>query len=99
MLIEYRAKALYTLLLEKYYVDELYNLIVTRPLFFIAGVVLNQGVDRGLIEGTVAATGTGVEVSGEVMRRTETGNVQHYALVYLLGAIGIVAYYVYLVIH
>jgi NADH-quinone oxidoreductase subunit L len=98
-LIEYRAKALYTLLLEKYYIDELYDLVVTRPLFFISSVVLNQGVDRGLIEGTVGAAATGVEVGGEVVRRTETGNVQHYAFAYLLGAIGIVAYYVYLVIH
>jgi NADH-quinone oxidoreductase subunit L len=99
MLIENRARALYTLLLEKYYIDELYDLVVTRPLFFISSVVLNQGVDRGLIEGTVGAAATGVEVGGEVVRRSETGNVQHYALVYLLGAIGIVAYYVYLVIH
>jgi NADH-quinone oxidoreductase subunit L len=97
--IQYRAQALYTVLLEKYYIDELYDLVVTRPLFFISSVVLNQGVDRGLIEGTVGAAATGVEVGGEVVRRTETGNVQHYALVYLLGAIGIVAYYIYLVIH
>jgi NADH-quinone oxidoreductase subunit L len=98
-LIEYRAKALYTLLLEKYYVDELYNLIVTRPLFFVSSVILNQGVDRGVIEGTVNGAAVTVEVGGEVVRRTETGNVQHYAFVYLLGVIGIVAYYIYLVIR
>jgi NADH-quinone oxidoreductase subunit L len=98
-LIEYRAKAFYTLLLDKYYIDELYDLVVTRPLFFISSVVLNQGIDRGLIEGTVGAAATGVEVGGEVVRRSETGNVQHYAFVYLLGVIGIVAYYLYLVIH
>jgi NADH-quinone oxidoreductase subunit L len=98
-LIQYRAQALYTVLLDKYYIDEFYNLIVTRPLFFFSGVVLNQGVDRGLIEGTVNGAAAGVEVGGEVARRSETGNVQHYAFVYLLGVIGIVAYYIYLVIH
>ena len=98
-LIAWRAKGLYELLLEKYRIDELYNDLVTRPLFFIADQVLNRGVDRTIIDGTANGAGIAVESGGEMARRIETGNVQHYAFVYLLGVIGIVAYYLYLVVH
>ncbi len=91
------ASALYQVLVGKYYVDELYNLVFARFLFWGSENVLNRGVDRGLIDGIVNGTGLGVEESGELARRSETGNVQVYAFVYLLGAVGIVAYYVYLV--
>ncbi len=91
------ASALYQVLVRKYYVDELYNLVFARFLFWGSENVLNRGVDHGLIDGIVNGTGLGVEESGEITRRSETGNVQVYAFVYLLGAVGIVAYYVYLV--
>ena len=36
MILSWRLKGLYDLLLEKYRIDELYNLIVTRPLFWVS---------------------------------------------------------------
>ena len=89
----------YELLWHKYYIDELYNLFVTRPLFWISDVVLHRTVDRGLIDGLVNGTGLAVEESGEGVRQTETGNLQHYAFAYLIGVVAVVAYYVYLVIR
>jgi NADH-quinone oxidoreductase subunit L len=89
--------ALYQVLVHNYYVDELYNLVFGRFLFWGSTNVLSRGIDEGLIDGIVDGTGLGVEVAGEVTRRSATGNVQVYAFVYLLGAVGIVAYYVYLV--
>ena len=85
------------MLLNKYYIDELYNLIVTRPLFWISDNVLNRAIDEYAIDGTAEGTGLAVQTGGQVARRAETGNVQHYAFVYLLGALGIVAYYLFLV--
>jgi len=90
--------ALYRLLVRKYYVDELYNFIFGRLLFWGSENVLNRGVDSGLIDGIVNGAGLGVEEAGEATRRSQTGNVQVYAFVYLLGAVGIVAYYVFLVL-
>jgi NADH-quinone oxidoreductase subunit L len=98
-LVASRLQGLYDLLLEKYRIDELYDLLVTRPLFFISDQILNRGIDQFVIDGTANRTGLAVENSGEAARRVETGNVQHYAFVYLLGVIGIVAYYLYLVMH
>jgi NADH-quinone oxidoreductase subunit L len=89
--------ALYQLLVRKYYVDELYNLVFSRLLFWSASNVLNRGVDQGVIDGIVDGAGLSVEAGGEAVRRSVTGNVQAYAFIYLLGAVGIVAYYVYLV--
>jgi NADH-quinone oxidoreductase subunit L len=91
-------RGLYDLLWHKYYIDEIYHRLVTLPLFWISTVVLSQTVDRGIIDGMVNGTGLTVEGSGEGVRRAETGNLQHYAFVYLIGVIGIAAYYVYLVI-
>jgi NADH-quinone oxidoreductase subunit L len=96
-LLAWRLKPAYDLLLNKYYIDEIYNFIVTRPLFWISDNVLNRAIDAYAIDGVAEGAGLAVETSGQVARRIETGNVQHYAFVYLLGALGIVAYYLFLV--
>ncbi|HYA35873.1 MAG TPA: hypothetical protein VEF03_09640, partial [Candidatus Binataceae bacterium] len=96
-LLAWKAKGMYDLLLNKYYVDEFYNLTVTRPLFWVASSALNRVVDTFAIEGVVNGAGLTVETSGELARRSETGNVQQYAFVYVLGVVAIVTYYVYLV--
>jgi NADH-quinone oxidoreductase subunit L len=97
--IAWRAKAVYQLLLEKYYVDQIYDAVVSRPLFFISQYVLFRGVDHYTIDGLVNGTGTTMEAGGDAVRRVETGNVQHYALIYLIGAVGIAAFYLYRVLR
>jgi NADH-quinone oxidoreductase subunit L len=97
MILAWRAGALYKTLLEKYYIDQLYDLIVTRPLFWISTYVLQRTVDSFAIDGAAEGAALTVETGGEVARRAETGNVQAYAFIYLLGAIGVAAYYLYLV--
>jgi NADH-quinone oxidoreductase subunit L len=97
MLLAWRLKDPYNLLLNKYYVDQLYNFFVTRPLFWISNNVLNRAIDSFAIDGAADGAGLAVQTSGQIARRAETGNVQHYAFVYLLGALGIVAYYLFLV--
>jgi NADH-quinone oxidoreductase subunit L len=99
MLLAYQAKSAYEVLLNKYYVDELYNFVIFRPLFWIATFALSRVVDSFAIEGVVNGTGLTVETGGEIARRSETGNVQQYAFVYVLGVVAIVAYYLYLVTH
>ncbi len=98
-LLAWRAKDLFTLLLNKYYIDELYDLVVTRPLFWISRNILDRGIDQFAINGAVDGAGLAVQTGGQIARRTETGNVEHYAFVYLLGALGVVGYYIYLVAH
>ncbi|MGA9725069.1 MAG: NADH-quinone oxidoreductase subunit L [Candidatus Binatus sp.] len=96
-LLAWRLKPAYDLLLNKYYIDELYNFIVTRPLFWVSDNVLNRAIDSYMIDGAAEGAGLAVQTSGQVARRAETGNVQHYAFVYLLGALSVVGYYLFLV--
>jgi NADH-quinone oxidoreductase subunit L len=94
-----RLRALYELLAEKYYVDEIYDLLISRPLFWLSGSVLNEGIDHGVIDGLVNGTGTAVEESGEGARKAATGNVGDYAFVYLAGVLAVAGFYVYLVVR
>jgi NADH-quinone oxidoreductase subunit L len=98
-LIAYKLQSTYDLLLNKYYVDQFYNTIVTRPLFWVSTFVLGRVVDTFVIDGIVNGAGLSVQTGGQLGRRVETGNVQQYAFVYILGVLGIVAYYLYLVTH
>ncbi|HLH75979.1 MAG TPA: NADH-quinone oxidoreductase subunit L [Candidatus Binataceae bacterium] len=91
--------ALYRLLLDKYFIDQIYDRLVSRPLFFIGHYVLWRGVDSFTIDGVVEGSAVTVETGGDLARRAENGNVQSYALVYLLGAVAVVAFYVYRVLH
>src|SRR5216683_3319662 len=97
MILAWRLKDAYNLLLNKFYIDELYDFVVTRPLFWASQNILNRGVDTYAIDGAATGAALTVEASGEIARRAETGNVQHYAFIYLLGALGIVGYYLFLV--
>ncbi len=97
MLLAWRMKDVFNLLLSKYYIDELYNLIVTRPLFWVSDQVLNRAIDTDVIDGAANGAGLMVQSSGQTARRVETGNVQHYVFIYVLGALGVVAYYLFLV--
>ena len=92
-------RGLYDLLWHKYYIDELYDHLISRPLFWISSNVLNKGVDHDVIDGFVNGTGNAVQDSGEEARKIETGNVQHYAAVYMLGVVVVAGYYVYLVMR
>jgi NADH-quinone oxidoreductase subunit L len=98
-LLAYKASVLYQLLKSKYYVDELYDALISRPLFWFSTHFLAHGVDDAVINGFVDGTGVAVEGSGEGLRQVENGNVRSYAFVYLIGAIGVLAYYVARVLH
>jgi NADH-quinone oxidoreductase subunit L len=76
----------------KYYLDELYGALVVRPLERAANV-LWRVVDQGLIDGTVNGTAAVVQVSGEVARGPQTGQVRHYALFMFLAALLMIVFY------
>jgi NADH-quinone oxidoreductase subunit L len=49
--LKVRLGSVYTVLQNKYYFDELYNLIFVRPAYWIADNFTNQILDRGIIDG------------------------------------------------
>jgi NADH-quinone oxidoreductase subunit L len=85
------ARPVYSLLLQKYWVDELYNAVVVAPLMWISRQILWRGVDVGLIDGTVnglAHTTSGV---GDTVRHAQSGNTRSYAVWVVIGAIVVIA--------
>jgi NADH-quinone oxidoreductase subunit L len=82
---------LYLLLLNKYYVDEIYAALIVRPLLWISTNVLWHVVDEGLIDGTVNGTATVARDSGSQARKLQSGNTRSYAAWVILGAVGFTA--------
>ena len=85
------AHALYQLLLNKYYVDEIYAALIVRPLLWISTNVLWHVVDEGAIDGVVNGTATVARGSGSEVRKIQSGNTRSYAAWVILGAVGFTA--------
>jgi NADH-quinone oxidoreductase subunit L len=90
-----RMSGLYRLLLNKYYVDEIYNAIVVQPIKLISTGALWKGVDAGLIDGAVNGVGALVSGTSNVMRRLQTGSIRTYAASLFLGAVAILGWYLW----
>jgi len=89
---EQRSPGLARAIENKWYVDELYGAIVVRPLAAISRFFW-KGVDA-LIDGIAAMLGYVVRGFGEIMRFFQTGNVRNYALMFFIGVLVFVAFFV-----
>jgi len=87
-----RFKAVYELLLNKYYVDEIYQAVFIDTCLALA-TFFWAFWDVVVIDGLVNGTGYVVRTVGGGMRQLQTGRVQGYALTILFGAVVLVAYY------
>ena len=87
------AAPIYTLLLNKYYIDELYNAVFVQPIKLASTAVLWRGADAGLIDGTVNGVGSLVRGSSTSLRRLQSGSIRAYAASLFIGVILILAYY------
>jgi NADH-quinone oxidoreductase subunit L len=79
---------LYTLVFNKYYVDEIYAALIVRPLLWISTNVLWHGLDEGIIDGIVNGSGRIARASGGRVRKLQSGNTRSYASWVLIGVLG-----------
>jgi len=70
-----------------------YDALVVRPVFAVADFGA-QFFDPRVIDGAVLGMGGLVTATSSLWRRLQTGNVQHYALSFLVGALVLLGYYV-----
>jgi NADH-quinone oxidoreductase subunit L len=89
---EQKSPALARAIENKWYVDELYNAIVVRPLAAISRFFW-KGIDA-VIDGLAAMLGYVVRGFGEIMRFFQTGNVRNYALMFFVGVVVFIAFFV-----
>jgi len=85
---------LYRLLLAKYYVDEIYDASVVRPLVAVSDRFLFRGIDAGLIDGVgvngLARSVRAVAANG--LKYVQSGFAQSYLFLMVVGAVAIVSY-------
>jgi NADH-quinone oxidoreductase subunit L len=86
-----RFPAIHRLLVHKYYVDEIYDRLIVRPLAALSAFFW-KGVDNLAIDGSIKAGAWLTELTGEVGRLSTTGNVRNYALYFFLGVIALFAW-------
>jgi NADH-quinone oxidoreductase subunit L len=75
-------------LFHKYYIDEIYQNLLVRPLVGISRWILWKGVDQGVVDGAAvngsAALARGI---GWIGSRLQSGHVGVYVVVFLIGAV------------
>jgi NADH-quinone oxidoreductase subunit L len=80
-------KPLYTTLYNKYFVDEIYDATIVKPLVGGSRIVLWKGADAGLIDGSVNGVGSLARRVGGVLRLLQSGNIRSYATWVLFGSV------------
>ena len=79
-------RAIYTLLLHKYWVDEIYGAIFVTPLLLFSRYILKALFDRGIIDGAGFAAGMTAQGFGAIVQRVQSGNIRSYAGWLAVGA-------------
>jgi NADH-quinone oxidoreductase subunit L len=74
----------------KYYVDEIYDAVIVRPLVWLSRTVLWRVVDQGVVDGAaVNGTAKFSRGLGWLGSRLQTGQVGVYVVLFLVGALWI----------
>ena len=90
-----RFPGLHRLLLNKYYVDEVYEGAIVQPIRIVSEEGLWKVVDVQAIDGIVNGVGEVVRGSSEGLRRIQTGSVRAYAASVFFGVVAILGYYLW----
>jgi NADH-quinone oxidoreductase subunit L len=85
----------YRTLLNKYYLDEIYDALFVQPIKRTSESALWKGMDAGLIDGTVNGVGAVVSGASQVLRQAQTGSVRTYAASLFLGVVMILGWYLW----
>jgi len=88
---------LYTTVLNKYYVDEIYQAVFIRPLIAFSESVLWKGIDSGTIDRSIDGVADGSQSVSDGIRTMFTGNIRTYAGWVSAGAAAVVIYMVWVV--
>ncbi|NHA05385.1 NADH-quinone oxidoreductase subunit L [Mucilaginibacter sp. HC2] len=86
--------ALTSLSYNKFYIDELYDMIIRKPLDFLSTFFYNV-VERLGIDGLVNGLGKGTIETSKGLRLLQTGNVGFYIFIMVLGIIAVLAYSIF----
>jgi NADH-quinone oxidoreductase subunit L len=86
-----KVKSLYRILLNKYYIDELYDAVFVHPIRKFSEKLWSI-FDDIFIDGTVNGTARIVSLFSGLGTRLQTGHAQSYIIIILLGTVAILWY-------
>jgi NADH-quinone oxidoreductase subunit L len=89
---EKKLGTLYKLGYNKFYVDEIYDATVVQPTYHVSNGFLYKIFDVKIIDGIVNGAAWVVGEIGGVIRKLQTGLVQNYAVVILVGILFALGY-------
>ncbi len=81
---------------DKFYLDEIYNVIIVRPVKNISQYLLWRFLDSSVIDGIVNGMAFIVRAIAGSLRRLQTGIVQSYILSMVVGIVIFLAYYLFI---
>jgi NADH-quinone oxidoreductase subunit L len=87
-----RVPRLHRLLSGRYYVDELYDRLITQPIQWLSDVVFLRAGDRWLIDGTLHGLAALARGTAGRLSRVQGGGVQRYVLLAGLGVLVCIAW-------
>jgi NADH-quinone oxidoreductase subunit L len=77
-------------LFRKYYIDEIYDALIVRPVVWLSRFVLWKGIDQGVVDGAaVNGSAKASQGLGWLGSRLQTGQVGVYVVLFLVGALWI----------
>jgi len=91
-ILRQQLRPLHTLFVDKWYFDELIDLLVVRPALAV-GRFANRVFERFVVDGLVTGTEGTVRGAGGVVRAVQNGFVRSYALLLIAGFAGLALYF------
>lgn len=82
-----RFKGLYTLIYNKYFVDEVYDVVIVHPIQEGSTSLLWRVIDLRLIDGLANGIGSLARGIGGILRKLQSGNIRSYATWIAAGAV------------
>jgi NADH-quinone oxidoreductase subunit L len=80
-------KYTYEIIYNKYFVDEMYDAGLVRPVIGISRVVLWRGIDQGLVDGLVNGIGRQTRNMGSLLAALQSGRIRSYASWVVFGSV------------
>jgi len=80
-----KSHAVYKVLFNKYYIDEIYDTAIVQPIYKISDKFLWKFTDVKIIDGFINGTASLIEKASSVFKKMQTGFVQFYAVIMVAG--------------